>query len=258
MSCFRRNLSSAAITIGRRAPTTRYGSSAGRQRARRSASARREASIRDAESRPGRRLIFRRGTTARLVAFIHGGYWRALDKSQHSFVAGPPIDRGVSVAVMNYDLCPAVGIPDIVEECRQAVVWLARHGADHGMPMEPLVVAGHSAGGHLVAMLFATDWARYGLTPQVLAAGADQRCVRPRAASTSVLQCGFAAGHGNGAPPVRCTCRPPSQRRCCLSSARGRRASSSARPMLWEAWLAVARPGLRHRSYSGETSFQRP
>src|SRR5437899_3432945 len=103
------------------------------------------------------------------LLFIHGGYWRALDKSQHSFVAGPLIRRGVSVAVMNYDLCPAVGIPDIVEQCRQAVVWLARHGADYGMPMESLVVAGHSAGGHLVAMLFATDWARYGLTQHVLA-----------------------------------------------------------------------------------------
>jgi arylformamidase len=105
------------------------------------------------------------------LLFIHGGYWRALDKSQHSFVAGPLIDCGVSVAVMNYDLCPAVGIPDIVEECRQAVVWLAQHGAEHGMPMKRLVVAGHSAGGHLVAMLFATDWARYGVSPQVLAAG---------------------------------------------------------------------------------------
>jgi arylformamidase len=105
------------------------------------------------------------------LLFIHGGYWRALDKSQHSFVAGPLIDRGVSVAVMNYDLCPAVGIPDIVEECRQAVAWLARHGAEHGMPTERLVVAGHSAGGHLVAMLFATEWARYGLSPHVLGAG---------------------------------------------------------------------------------------
>jgi len=106
------------------------------------------------------------------LLFIHGGYWRALDKSQHSFVAGPLLDRGVSVAVMNYDLCPAVGIPRIVEECREAVAWLARHGAEHGMPFKRLVVAGHSAGGHLVAMLLATDWAAHGVSPQVLAAGA--------------------------------------------------------------------------------------
>ena len=106
------------------------------------------------------------------LLFIHGGYWRALDKSHHSFVAGPLVERGVSVAVMNYDLCPVVGIPQIVEECRQAVAWLARHGAEHGMPAERIVVAGHSAGGHLVAMLFATDWTQYGVAPGILAAGA--------------------------------------------------------------------------------------
>ncbi len=106
------------------------------------------------------------------MLFIHGGYWRALDKSQHSFVAGPLVDRNVSVAVMNYDLCPAVGVSRIVEECREAVAWLSRHGAEHGMPIEQLVIAGHSVGGHLVAMLFATEWSRYGVSPHLLAAGA--------------------------------------------------------------------------------------
>ena len=106
------------------------------------------------------------------LLFIHGGYWRALDKALHSFVAGPLVDRGVSVAVMNYDLCPAVSVPHIVEECRDAVVWLARHGAAHGMPVDQLVVAGHSAGGHLVAMLFATDWDRYGISPDLIVGGA--------------------------------------------------------------------------------------
>ena len=105
------------------------------------------------------------------LLFIHGGYWRALDKSLHSFVAGPLVDRGVSVAVMNYDLCPAVGVPHIVEECREAVAWLGRHGANYGMPVERLVVAGHSAGGHLVAMLFATDWDRYGISPDLVVGG---------------------------------------------------------------------------------------
>lgn len=106
------------------------------------------------------------------LLFIHGGYWRALDKDQHSFVAGPLIDRGVGVAVMNYDLCPAVGIPRIVEECREAVAWLARHGGEHGLSASRLVVAGHSAGGQLAAMLLATDWARCGVAPGMVVAGA--------------------------------------------------------------------------------------
>ncbi len=116
--------------------------------------------------------LFRAAQPRGSLLFIHGGYWRSLDKSSHSFVAGPLVDRGVSVAVMNYDLCPAVGISDIVVQCREAVAWLARHGREHGMPTGRLVVAGHSAGGHLAAMLFATDWSKYGLQADVLAAGA--------------------------------------------------------------------------------------
>jgi arylformamidase len=105
------------------------------------------------------------------LLFIHGGYWRALDKSYHSFIADAWVARGISVAVVNYDLCPAVGIPRIVEQMRQAVTWLVRHGADYGIPAGRLALAGHSAGGHLVAMLFATDWARYGVPPQTFSGG---------------------------------------------------------------------------------------
>jgi arylformamidase len=105
------------------------------------------------------------------LLFIHGGYWRALDKSDHSFVADPWVARGISVAVMNYDLCPAVGIPRIVDEAREAVCWLLRYGSRHGVPAQRLALAGHSAGGHLVAMLFATDWTRYGVFPQAICGG---------------------------------------------------------------------------------------
>jgi len=105
------------------------------------------------------------------LVFFHGGYWRALDKSEHSFVAPELVDRGVGVAVVNYDLCPEVSIARIVEQCREAVVWLHRHGDRHGIPSRRVVVAGHSAGGHLTAMMFATDWSRYGLAPDVIAGG---------------------------------------------------------------------------------------
>jgi len=95
-------------------------------------------------------------------AFVHGGYWRAFDKSDFSFVAGPFVDAGHAVAVLNYDLCPAVSIAEIVDEMRRAVLWLTREGPGQGAP-SPLVVSGHSAGGHLTAMLFVTDWSALGL-----------------------------------------------------------------------------------------------
>jgi len=105
------------------------------------------------------------------LLFIHGGYWRALDKRDHPFVAPPFVARGVGVAVVNYDLCPDVSIARIVDEMREAVAWLRREGARHGVPCDRLVVAGHSAGGHLTAMLLATDWQARGL-PQTIIAGA--------------------------------------------------------------------------------------
>jgi arylformamidase len=104
------------------------------------------------------------------LLFIHGGYWRALDKSDHSFVAPPLVANGVGVAVINYDLCPQVRIAHIIEQCREGVAWLLREGPRHGVPAQRLVVAGHSAGGHLAAMLVATDWAARGLPAAVAGA----------------------------------------------------------------------------------------
>jgi arylformamidase len=105
------------------------------------------------------------------LLFIHGGYWRALDKDDHSFVAPAFVDQGVGVVVINYDLCPGVSIAHIVEECRQAVAWLWREGRSQGVPVERLFIAGHSAGGHLVAMLYATDWRRYGVPVDAIRGG---------------------------------------------------------------------------------------
>ena len=103
------------------------------------------------------------------LLFIHGGYWRALDKADHSFVAPPLVASDIGVAVLNYDLCPEVSISRIVDECREAVAWLLREGPRFGLATERLVVSGHSAGGHLAAMLVATDWRARGLRTDAIA-----------------------------------------------------------------------------------------
>ena len=102
------------------------------------------------------------------LLFIHGGYWRALDKAEHSFVAPPLVASEISVVVINYDLCPDVAIARIVDECREAVAWVLREGSRYGLSMRRLVVSGHSAGGHLAAMLVATDWRARGLPADTL------------------------------------------------------------------------------------------
>jgi arylformamidase len=86
-----------------------------------------------------------------IVVFIHGGYWQALDGSFFSHLAAGLNAHGIDVAVPSYDLCPAVSVADIIAEMQAAMRELSRLG-------RPLVVSGHSAGGHLAACMLATDW----------------------------------------------------------------------------------------------------
>ncbi|HYP71883.1 MAG TPA: alpha/beta fold hydrolase [Variovorax sp.] len=109
------------------------------------------------------------GRTARapVLVFIHGGYWRSLDKRDHSFIAPAFTRRDVCVVAPNYALCPGtdqspVGVSDIALQMARALAWtwrnIARFGGDPGR----ITVAGHSAGGHLAAMLLACQWKRVG------------------------------------------------------------------------------------------------
>lgn len=85
------------------------------------------------------------------MLFVHGGYWQALDKSFFSHIARGLNGLGVPVGIMSYDLCPAVRIGDIVEQTRAAVAVAHREAG------APVIVSGHSAGGHLAACMLATE-----------------------------------------------------------------------------------------------------
>ena len=98
---------------------------------------------------------------APVLVFIHGGYWRSLDKSDHSFVAPVFTAQGACVVIANYDLCPAVTIPDITLQMVRALSWVYRNIAQFGGDAKCITVVGHSAGGHLAAMMLACDWQRF-------------------------------------------------------------------------------------------------
>jgi arylformamidase len=106
--------------------------------------------------------IFRaQGKSKGLLIYIHGGYWRALDKKNFSFLAPALVREGITVAVPNYALCPAVQVEDIVIQMVQACAWLYRNGGNFGAPSGRLNVCGHSAGGHLAAMMLCCLWSKY-------------------------------------------------------------------------------------------------
>jgi arylformamidase len=109
--------------------------------------------------------VFPAGDGAPVLFFIHGGYWRALDKSDVSFIAEPYQRAGLTVVMPGYDLVPAVRVGDIVEQVRAALAFVIERIAP-----KRIVVAGHSAGGQLAAML-ALDQAERGTGPIVGIAG---------------------------------------------------------------------------------------
>lgn len=141
--------------------------------------------------------VFPAGEGAPVLFFIHGGYWRALDKSDVSFIAGPCLTSGVTLVAPGYDLVPGVRVADIVDEMRLALRWVVENLAP-----SRIVVAGHSAGGQLAAML-ALDQAARGNGPICALAGlsgvydlrplrhtsinADLRLSAPEAAALSPL-----------------------------------------------------------------------
>jgi arylformamidase len=112
----------------------------------------------DAAASPGCR-----STGAPVLVFVHGGYWRSLDKKDFSFI-GPAFAReGACVVIPNYALCPGtdnkpVRVPDVTLQLVRLLVWIHHNIGKHGGDPSRITLAGHSAGGHLAAMLLTCVW----------------------------------------------------------------------------------------------------
>lgn len=92
--------------------------------------------------------LFRPAETPRgLFVFVHGGYWMLSGREDWSHLAAGALARGWAAALPSYPLCPEAHIRDIVVACARAVETVAAQVAG------PVILCGHSAGGHIVARL---------------------------------------------------------------------------------------------------------
>ncbi|MEZ5294054.1 MAG: alpha/beta hydrolase [Vicinamibacterales bacterium] len=85
------------------------------------------------------------------LVYFHGGFWQEGDKAGSGFAAEALAARGWALAAVGYTLAPDLRLRDIVQEAAAAVVHLARESGPLELEGAPLVLSGHSAGGHLAA-----------------------------------------------------------------------------------------------------------
>jgi arylformamidase len=90
--------------------------------------------------------------------FFHGGYWKSNHKDEFAFAANPFVEHGALVAVVEYALIPGVKMEELIRQCRASLGWVWRNAAAHGGDPDNITISGHSAGGHITAMMMATDW----------------------------------------------------------------------------------------------------
>jgi arylformamidase len=98
-----------------------------------------------------------KGAGAPLHVFIHGGYWQALSQRESAMMAPALVEAEHSFATLNYTLAPDARIGDMIDECRNALLWLAANAPELGFDPSRVTLSGHSAGAQLASMVMATS-----------------------------------------------------------------------------------------------------
>ncbi|MBO6521934.1 MAG: alpha/beta hydrolase [Rhodospirillales bacterium] len=102
---------------------------------------------------------------APVLIFFHGGYWFSRHKNDFRYIPVGFAPAGAMVVVVNYALVPDVDLPELVRQCRASVAWTCKNAAEHGGDPNRIYISGHSAGGHITAMMNATDWSEWDVDP---------------------------------------------------------------------------------------------
>ncbi|XP_067914470.1 kynurenine formamidase isoform X2 [Heterodontus francisci] len=98
-----------------------------------------------------------------LLIYFHGGYWQLLSKDLSGFMVPPLVKAGAIVVIVDFALAPKGNMDLIVSQVRRSVAFIVQQYS----ALSGVYLCGHSAGAHLGAMVLCTDWAEYGVTPDI-------------------------------------------------------------------------------------------
>lgn len=95
----------------------------------------------------------KKASKAPVLIFIHGGSWHSGRKEIYDFMGSRLARRGVVTVIIDYPLAPDYQVPAMEKASARAVQWVKEHISNYGGNPEEIYVSGHSAGGHLAALL---------------------------------------------------------------------------------------------------------
>ncbi len=95
----------------------------------------------------------KKGEDLPVLLFVHGGNWNEGRRGLYRWFGSRLARKGMMAVVIDYPLSPAARYDDMAQSTAQAVAWVSKHAAEYGANPDLIFVSGHSAGGHLSALV---------------------------------------------------------------------------------------------------------
>lgn len=88
-----------------------------------------------------------------VLVFVHGGNWNSGDKKMYGFFGRNFAKKGITTVIVGYTLSPKANYDGMAKQVTQAIEWTKNNIADYNGDPNSIFLTGHSAGGHLVALV---------------------------------------------------------------------------------------------------------
>ena len=88
-----------------------------------------------------------------VLIFVHGGNWNSGDKKLYGFIGRNFAKKGITTVIVGYTLSPKANYNAMAKQVAKAVEWTKENIANYNGNPNEIFLTGHSAGGHLIALV---------------------------------------------------------------------------------------------------------